>query len=160
MKEGAPPSTREFSPLQFPAGISQHVPDMRGETTRFFGMYSARTRGAATAFKNENQTPPQAAPACHHENLSRPASSSWAGCMKRISNVDPLLCTRCGETMTIKSFILPLETATHRIKETQAFITSTHLKSKHTSIVYLPKSVQVIRPAALFPDAVCRPAPP
>ena len=33
------------------------------------------------------------------------ASTSWAHCMKRVFNVDPLLCPRCGETMKIKAFI-------------------------------------------------------
>ena len=38
---------RKFTPLAFLAEVSQHIPDMWEQTTRFFGAYSSRTRGAA-----------------------------------------------------------------------------------------------------------------
>lgn len=65
-------------------------------------------RGDLTApssnFDSVFETPLQAALPRRNET-SHQASSSWARCMKRIFNVDPLLCPRCGETMRIKAFI-------------------------------------------------------
>lgn len=104
-KDGIATSTREFSPLKFLAELSQHIPDIWEQTTRFFGLYSARTRGAAAAaakkreFLDTEET---------HPNLDPPPtkpSSSWAAAMKRVFNVDPLVCQKCGEIMKIKSFI-------------------------------------------------------
>lgn len=104
-KDGAAVSTREFSPLQFLAEISQHVPDMWEQTTRFFGMYSARTRGAtAAAAKRKLSTSNNEPSPITNEPAQKP-SISWAQAMKRVFNVDPLLCPRCGENMKIKAFI-------------------------------------------------------
>ena len=40
-------STRSFTPLQFLAELSQHIPLMWEQTSRYYGLYSARSRGAA-----------------------------------------------------------------------------------------------------------------
>ncbi len=37
---------RAFSPMEFLAELSCHVPRVFEQTTRFFGVYSPRTRGA------------------------------------------------------------------------------------------------------------------
>ncbi|NMC64192.1 MAG: transposase [SAR324 cluster bacterium] len=95
-------STRTFTPLKFLAEISQHLPLIWEQTTRFFGLYSARTRGAAAKTKlsasNNEFSPIENEPA-------RKPSISWAKAMKQVFNVDPLTCPRCGEIMKIKSFI-------------------------------------------------------
>ena len=93
-------SARKFSPLEFLAELSQHLPLMWEQTTRYFGLYSARTRGA----KNDDSLKMEVSEHDHEESC-RKATVSWARGMKRIFNVDPLICPRCGETMKIKAFL-------------------------------------------------------
>jgi hypothetical protein len=89
---------RDFEPLSFLAELSQHIPDMWEQTTRYVGVYSARTRGAKR-FQLDFPGPlPEIDPP------ERP-SAYWATCMKRIFELDPLQCPKCGGTMKIKAFI-------------------------------------------------------
>ena len=63
--------TRVFLPLQFLAELQQHIPDRWEQTTRFFGAYSSRTRGAKRA-KSELSDPVQPLPKREH-----PPSRNW-----------------------------------------------------------------------------------
>ena len=45
-REGEMPETKLFSPLEFLAELSQHIPDTYEQVIRYYGHYSARTRGA------------------------------------------------------------------------------------------------------------------
>lgn len=94
-------SSRSFTPLQFLAEISQHVPDTWEQTTRFMGVYSARTRGAAKARQSEQDK-------SYFGTLPEPAlkpSANWARLMKKVFELDPLVCRKCGSAMKIKAFI-------------------------------------------------------
>jgi hypothetical protein len=98
-KNGAK-KTRQFSPLHFLAELQQHLPNTWEQTTRFLGAYSARTRGA----KNRLNTTDTATA----ESLPEPklnSSSSWARLMKKIFEIDPLKCPKCGGPMKIKAFL-------------------------------------------------------
>ena len=97
-KDGEVASTREFSPLEFLAELSQHIPDTFEQTTRFFGLYSARTRGAQRAACEDSAVTIQLEP-------RKKASRKWAACMKKVFEVDPLQCPKCGGFMEIKAFI-------------------------------------------------------
>lgn len=94
--------SRDFTPLKFLAEISQHIPDRWEQTTRYFGTFSARARGAKRL-----AVPISALP----QPLTKP-SRNWAACMKRIFEIDPLLCPKCSGSMKIKAFI----TATSEIE--------------------------------------------
>jgi len=89
---------REFTPLEFLAELSQHIPDRWEQTSRFLGAYSSRYRGARRLRQPAIVDPglPEFSP--------RP-SRSWARLIKKIFEVDPLLCPRCGGTMKIKAFM-------------------------------------------------------
>jgi len=97
-------TVRKFTPLGFLAELQQHVFDSWEQNTRWLGAYSCRTRGAATANTacsvNADDTlaslPPEPVPK---------SSASWARCMKKIFEIDPLICPRCGSPMRIKAFI-------------------------------------------------------
>lgn len=90
---------REFDPLSFLAELSQHIPDKWEQTTRYFGLYSARARGAKRinySASTEIEPLPEA--------VSKP-SKSWSAAMKQIFEFDPLECPKCGSAMRIKSII-------------------------------------------------------
>jgi len=91
--------TIDFDPLSFLAELSQHIPDMWEQTTRYVGCYSARTRGAKRLQLNSPGQLPEIDPP------ERP-SAYWAASMKRVFEIDPLECPKCGANMKIKAFTL------------------------------------------------------
>lgn len=101
---------RDLSPLEFLAELQQHIPDMWEQTSRYFGKYAARTR-AAERRQNElkqkllctnNSVDEEIAPSAEPPPK---ASSSWAALIKRVYEVDPLLCDKCGGSMRIMAFL-------------------------------------------------------
>jgi hypothetical protein len=96
--------TRLFDPLEFLAELSSHIPNIWEQTTRYFGIFAARTRGshATKKLKLKNDTtllldqPVEPIP---------PASKYWATWIKKIYNVDPLLCPKCQAQMRIVAFL-------------------------------------------------------
>lgn len=95
--------------LEFLAELSSHVPKVFEQTTRFFGKYSCRSRGLARVKKEAsklievNELLEVTADELN-ENKVKP-SSYWAACMKRVFEVDPLECPKCGDQMKIIAFL-------------------------------------------------------
>jgi len=94
--------TRLFDPLEFLAELSSHIPNVWEQTTRYFGVYAARTRGSH-ANKNLKKTTPLLLDQPVEPKL--PSSKYWATWIKRIYNVDPLLCPKCQCQMKIVAFL-------------------------------------------------------
>ena len=93
------------SPLDFLARLSVHIPDRWEATTRYFGYYAARTRGAREAqVKLASPDSPAVVLASTTDEPVSPVTSSWARLIKRVYEVDPLICTACGGTMRIVKF--------------------------------------------------------
>ena len=71
-----------------------------GNETRYYGIYSARSRGAhkSPAIKSLELNPDPEPP-------KKPVSKNWAIWIKRIYEVDPLTCPKCGENMKIIAFL-------------------------------------------------------
>jgi len=96
---------RTFSPLEFLAELSLHIPKVFEQTTRMFGIYSSSSRGKVAreekyqAWVQNNFEP------LDPEPEERPASASFARCMKNVFEIDPLKCKRCGSQMKIIAFI-------------------------------------------------------
>ena len=94
---------RDFDPLAFLAELSQHIPNKWEQTVRYFGIYSARTRGA---LKKKKSTLPLAVTLDKKDEDKPKPSSKWAACMKQVFELNPLNCPKCGGDMKIKSFVL------------------------------------------------------
>ena len=89
----------EFSPLEWIAALSSHIPDRGGQTVHYYGHYSNATRGR---LKKEVSQPEYYI----IENDSPGGlNKSWARLIQKIYEVDPLLCPRCGGEMRIIAFI-------------------------------------------------------
>ena len=97
---------QKLDPLEFLARLQAHIPDKWESTVRYFGIYSHRYRGeerkiaAAAAAEGAKETGIQ--------TVTEPpgkASRTWAACMKRIFEVDPLVCPKCNSQMKIIAFI-------------------------------------------------------
>jgi hypothetical protein len=110
-REGDEPETRIFSPLEFLAELSQHIPDTYEQVIRYYGYYSARTRGSRRREeeleKLANKGPNQAQ--IDRDIDKRPVCKSWAGLIKKVYEIDPLKCPKCGGSMKIKAFIVDPE---------------------------------------------------
>jgi ribosomal protein S27E len=95
-----------FDPLDFLAEVTQHIPDPGMQMVRYYGWYSNKMRG---------QRAKRAESAMHdggivdiddedtdYRELCR---MRWASLVKRVWEVDPLLCPKCGGTMKVVAFI-------------------------------------------------------
>ena len=90
--------TRDLDPLRFLAELAQHVPARREQTVRYFGKYSARSRGA------ERLALDAPGPLPLTEMPEKP-DPHWARSVAKVFEFDPLECPQCGGVMKIKAFI-------------------------------------------------------
>jgi hypothetical protein len=91
--------THEFDALEFLAIMSCHIPKPYESITRYYGWYSCRARGERAKAK------PPPSEATRLEEPTATPSVSWATCMKRIFEIDPLECPRCKGQMRILAFL-------------------------------------------------------
>ena len=103
--------TKEFSPLEFMAKVAQHVPDTFEQMIRYYGAYSARSRGVKTTQYAESVI----IPLSEMEEKTKP-SISWASSMKKVFETDPLVCPKCAGDMVIKNFIFNTKEITRMAK--------------------------------------------
>ena len=76
-----------------------HIPDPGQHRTLSYGEQSNRVRGAA-------QERPAEPKATSTEPLPRRrCSPSWARLIAKVGHVDPLVCARCGQRMSILAFV-------------------------------------------------------
>ncbi len=90
-----------FHPADFIAMVTQHIPNHGAQMVRYYGWYSNKTRGkrrkrrlAEDHAALGDEQPPLTTPA-----LRPVASATWRELIKRVWEVDPLLCPRCGTEM-------------------------------------------------------------
>ena len=99
-----------FDPAEFLARVIMHIPDPRRHLVRYYGWYSNVSRGKRR--QEEGGVAPRG------EGLSassvrkredgpdiRARRRSWAQLIKRIYEVDPLVCLSCGGEMKVIAFI-------------------------------------------------------
>ena len=80
-----------------------HIPDPRRHVIRYYGAYSSVVRGrrARQTVAAVGGGAAVAPPPAEHEPASldwKAARRRWAQLIRRIYEVDPLLCPRCGGT--------------------------------------------------------------
>ena len=91
--------THEFEPLEFLARLTPHIANRWESTTRYYGWYSSRARGKRNklkVFSSVTTTDPM---------VKRKASKRWAALIKRVFEVDPLVCPKCKGSMRIREFL-------------------------------------------------------
>jgi len=109
LRAGPARNFQVFEPLAFIAEVTQHVPDAGQHLIHYYGWYSNKSRGlrARAATASADPTQPSAVPASAiEEELSRAAARRrWAALIKRVYEVDPLVCPKCGGEMRVIAFI-------------------------------------------------------
>ena len=108
-------SQRDFQildPLDFLAEFTQHIPPQGAHLIRYYGWYSNKSRGVrrkqAEAAAAAAESPPgassrDAGPA----PVRSRASQTWAMLIKRVYEIEPLICPRCSGQMKIVAFLEP-----------------------------------------------------
>jgi len=108
-KEGQPGAQERLDPLDFVARLLAHVPEPRLHLAHYYGWYSNVSRGRRRKGKDANLA---TTPSSWHEadGLSpaerRARRQRWAQLVRRVYEVDPLVCPKCGGKMRIISVIL------------------------------------------------------
>ena len=91
--------THEFDALEFLALLTSHIPNTYESLTRYYGFYSCRARGERLKrLKCSEKTKPI-------PEQASPPSSTWAACIKRIYEINPLECPKCKGEMRIVAFV-------------------------------------------------------
>jgi len=103
-----------FDQAEFLARVIMHIPEPRRHLVRYYGAYSNVSRGkrrrqdeadiGAAPRDIEHATLVQADRDCSPD--ARALRRSWAQLIKRVYDVDPLLCPSCGAEMRIIAFII------------------------------------------------------
>jgi hypothetical protein len=101
-----------FAAEDFITAITQHIPDKSFQMVRYYGWYSNRSRGErnkAELSGTEGQPSPDSRQATVLDvsdyKPRRIPSKTWRELIKKIWEVDPLTCPRCGHEMKIISLI-------------------------------------------------------
>lgn len=96
----------------FIAAICQHIPEKSFQMVRYYGWYSNKQRGMR---RKQGTQKPEDEPTLEIKDIQiidvadyqppRVPSKTWRECIKKIFEIDPLCCPRCGGSMKILSFI-------------------------------------------------------
>ena len=98
-------------PTEFLARVVMHIPEPRRHVIRYYGAYSsvvrARRRREATVTAGAPRGEASAVPVpdAPTDPELRASRRRWAALIRRIFEVDPLVCPRCGGPMRIIAFI-------------------------------------------------------
>ena len=104
-----PTEGERIDAMEFVARVLVQIPDPRRHLVRYYGAYSNATRGKRkkAAASAEPSSPDQAPEdAAIPDGPYRAAlRRRWAELIRRVYEVDPLICPRCGSEMRVIGFI-------------------------------------------------------
>ena len=97
-EDGAERETMDY--LEFIARVVSHIPDKGQVTVRYYGLYANAHRGKV---RKASLSPFVLRLA--EEEEKRVPSKGWAAMIRKVYEVDPLLCPQCGGLMKVVAFI-------------------------------------------------------
>jgi hypothetical protein len=93
--------------LDFLAEFTQHIPPKGAHLIRYYGWYSNKSRGMRRkAAEASAQRQAEKGTGYPLGALARP-NPTWAMLIKRVYEIDPLACPKCGGVMKVIAFIEP-----------------------------------------------------
>ena len=92
-----------FEPVEWIAALTCHIPNKGEHMTRYYGFYSNASRGK----RKKNGVVAECRIASEGEELlsSKEYRTMWAQLIRKVYEVDPLICPECGEEMRIVGII-------------------------------------------------------
>ncbi len=91
--------------LEFLARVASHIPNKGEVLQRYYGWYANRTRGIRRRTATHRQASASAVEVEPMPPSLQEVRRRWAELLRRIFEVDPLRCPRCGHEMRIVAFI-------------------------------------------------------
>jgi len=84
--------------LEFIARVTSHIPDKGQVMVRYYGLYANAHRGKVRKTV--------VSPVTLSEEARQPVTSKgWAAMIRKVYEVDPMICPKCGGTMKVVAFI-------------------------------------------------------
>jgi hypothetical protein len=84
--------------LEFIARVTSHIPDKGQVMVRYYGLYANAHRGKTRKTA--------VSPVTLSEEDRKPVpSKGWAAMIRKVYEVDPMICPKCGGTMKVVAFI-------------------------------------------------------
>jgi len=99
-RDGAGQETEMMDYLEFIARVTSHIPDKGQVMVRYSGLYANAHRGKV---KKASLSP--TAFRIVEEELRRLPSKGWAAMIRKVYEVDPMTCLKCGGLMKVVAFI-------------------------------------------------------
>ena len=97
-----------FTPCDFIAAITQHIPDKSFQLVRYYGWYSNKMRGQrdkqAVESAQTTINTVEVIDVSEHKRRRIP-SAKWRELIKKVWEADPLMCPKCSREMRIVSLI-------------------------------------------------------
>ncbi len=99
-----------FTPCDFIAAITQHIPDKSFQLVRYYGWYSNKMRGQRKKRAEEEKEAEDLEEGVEVIDVSehqprRIPSKKWRDLIKKVWEADPLICPTCQREMRIASLI-------------------------------------------------------
>jgi hypothetical protein len=104
-------AAQAFDPAEFVARVIMHIPEPRRHLVRYYGWYSNVSRGKRRKAEAEDGevvdtgVAPASRAARAEVRNDRALRRSWAQLIKRIYEVDPLVCPTCDSEMKVIAII-------------------------------------------------------
>ena len=92
--------TKDFDVIDFIASLASHIPNKNEQMVRYNGYYSNASRG-----RRKKEGTCESDFVIEDDGYTKGANKSWARLIKKIYEVDPLVCPKCGGNMRIIAFI-------------------------------------------------------
>jgi hypothetical protein len=93
-RDGAEQETMDY--LEFIARVTSHIPDKGQVMVRYYGLYANAHRGKV---KKASLSP--SALRMVDEDIRRIPSKGWAEMIRKVYEVDPMACPKCGGRMKV-----------------------------------------------------------
>jgi Putative transposase/Transposase zinc-binding domain len=107
-----PPQPERIDAMDFVARVLAQIPPPRKHLVRYHGYYSNAARGKRK--RDHDSRLARAGVDLEQEVAASPAAAAlrkrWADLLRRVYEVDPLVCPRCSATMRVVGFITRRET--------------------------------------------------
>jgi hypothetical protein len=84
--------------LEFIARVTTHIPDKGQVMVRYYGLY-------ANAHRGKERKAGLSPLALRKEDLKPAPSKGWAEMIRKVFEVDPMICPKCGGTMKVVAFL-------------------------------------------------------